>query len=239
MTPYYSDDSVTIYHGDCRELLPLVEADVVVADPPYGIDFRHGGIRSSSRLVERVRGDQVAFDPAHLLALPRLVLFGANHYADCLPPSSGWLVWDKVTRNDVKSVLSDAELAWTNCIERVRVFRHMWNGAFRDSERGVHLHPTQKPVALLEWVIGLVSTPGETICDPYMGSGPTLRAAKDLGRKAIGIEIDERYCEIAARRCSQEVLGLTAVCSVCDGVIAGVHYHRDTPDGEEVVRPFA
>ncbi len=207
MTPYYADDAVTIYHGDCREWMP--EADVIVTDPPYGIDFKVGGIGRGMIDATRVQvtGDDEPFDPAHLLALDKpSVLFGANHYAHLLPPSKGWLVWDKVTVNGVKSVLSDAELAWTNHVAHVRVFRHMWNGSYRASERGYRVHPTQKPVALMMWVLSLM--PLGVVLDPYMGSGPTLIAAKSLGRKSIGIEIEERYCEIAARRCSQEVLGL-------------------------------
>lgn len=212
ITPYYDDGTCVIYHGDCRELLPELAFDALIADPPYGIDLDTDywrPCRPASKTYPRVQGDDQPFDPTHLLGYPRVVLFGANHYASKLPESRGWIVWDKVTRNDVRvATISDAELAWTNCLPRTRVFRHMWNGGFRDSERGISLHPTQKPVALMRWLLGLLSEPGETVCDPYMGSGPVLRAAKDLGRRAIGIEIEERYCEIAARRLAQEVLAL-------------------------------
>lgn len=210
MTPYYQDGSVTIYHGDCRALLPL-DADVLVTDPPYGIGLDTNYARPStpaSRNYPKVVGDDVAFDPAFLLGLGLpTVLFGANHFADQLPLSRGWIVWDKITSNDVKAgQISDGELAWTNCLPRLRIFRHMWNGGFRASERGTHYHPTQKPTRLMAWVLTLM--PEGTVLDPYMGSGTTLRAAKDLGRKAIGIEIEEKYCEIAAKRMAQEVLAI-------------------------------
>ena len=210
MKPYYSDDHVTLYHGDCLDILPGLEFDVIVTDPPYGINLDTDYSRPSknSRTYRPIEGDEVPFDPSPwlLLQLP-LVLFGANHFAQSLPVSRGWICWDKVTRNDITAgQISDGELAWTNFLPRLRIYRHMWNGAFRDSERGTHYHPTQKPVRLMAWVTGLC--PPGVILDPYAGSGPTLRAAKDLGRKAIGIEIDERYCEIAARRMGQEVLAL-------------------------------
>jgi len=104
---------------------------------------------------------------------------------------------------------SDAELAWTNFIKGVRVYSHEWNGYHRDSEKREHYHPTQKPVSLMRWCLELKWTPKGTILDPFMGSGTTLRAAKDLNRKAIGIEIEERYCEITAKRMSQSVMELS------------------------------
>lgn len=100
-----------------------------------------------------------------------------------------------------------AELAWTNLCSSVRIFRHRWFGLLRDSEKGEHWHPTQKPVELMRRCIQQAKLP-TLILDPFMGSGTTLRAAKDLGRKAIGIEIEEKYCEIAAKRMAQEVLPL-------------------------------
>ena len=101
------------------------------------------------------------------------------------------------------------ELAWTNFVRRSRVKQHLWIGAYRDSESGERaLHPTQKPLAIMKWCIAIADEylTVNLILDPFMGSGTTLRAAKDLGRKAIGIEIEEKYCEIAAKRMSQAVL---------------------------------
>jgi DNA modification methylase len=206
VTPYYQDDLVTLYHGDCREWMP--EADVIVTDPPYGINWNTDmGASRGSRVWPRIHGDDVPFDPAHILAL-RLptVLFGANHFASRLPDSPSWWVWSKRVGMERWSQ-SDCELIWTNLGGPARDIRHdWWGGTAAITQDGIRAHPTQKPVGLMAKIIDLC--PPGTILDPYMGSGTTLVAAKSLGRKAIGIEIEERYCEVAANRCRQEVLGL-------------------------------
>jgi len=211
--PYYQDEWVTIYHGDCREILPqLPKVDLVLTDPPYGINLqtdyksRKRGLSQIDYLP--VYGDDKPFDPSHLLALDiDIVIFGAIYFADKLPVSNGWLIWDKrdlFPPNDQ----ADCELAWTNCVKGARLFRHRWSGYNRDSEREEHYHPTQKPVSLMRWCILQVDRwagDKEMICDPYMGGGSVIRAAKDLNRKCIGVEIEEKYCEIAANRCRQMV----------------------------------
>lgn len=222
---------MTIYNGDCRDILPLLpKVDLVLTDPPYGsglsFDYAErfspqaGSPRwwntTDRKLSVRhtpLVGDDQPFDPVPILHIKAAahILWGANWYASRLPDRGGWWVWDKRTgRRDVSGAdwpMSEAELAWTDIGKGVRVFRHTWFGLIRDSECGKHYHPTQKPVALMRWCIRNSKTEGIVI-DPYMGSGPTLRAAKDLGRKAIGIEIEEKYCEIAAKRMAQEVLAL-------------------------------
>ena len=207
MKPYYQDGAVTIYHGDCREILPQLEYDLVISDPPYGINHpTNYRARGRGKLAEcndyvPVAGDGEPFDPTPYLDHPCL-LWGGNYFADKLPPSSGWLLWDKMRPHDLDQ--ATAEMAWTNFVKGARVFRYLWNGMLRDGNEDL-VHPTQKPVALMAWCLSLKWTPQGTILDPFMGSGTTLRTAKDLGRKAIGIEIEEKYCEIAAKRMSQSV----------------------------------
>jgi len=207
-TPYYEHAGITIYHGDCREILPEIRADVVVTDPPYGIGSKwaHGemvGRNGSSRLWGKGETWDDAPPGADTLALvlyaaPLACIWGGNYFG--LPPSRQWLVWDKVQQFSG----SDAELAWTNWPGTVRVYRKSRIEAYGANAESVKAHPTEKPIGLIRWCIGFVPD-AQLILDPFMGSGTTLRAAKDLGRRAIGIEIEERYCEIAAKRLAQEV----------------------------------
>ena len=223
LTLYYEEPWIQIWCGASQEMLAELDPatiDLLLTDPPYGIDtpvdnhrFSGGtktGLRTSVGARQPVYGDREPFDPTPLLRFPRLVLFGANHFASRLPDSGGWLVWDK--RKGLEDMqnwpFSEAELAWTNLSGTVRMYRNRWMGLVRDSERGEHYHPTQKPVALMRWILERWTKPGDLILDPYCGSGPVLQAAKDLGRRAIGVEICREYCDIAIKRLAQGVLAL-------------------------------
>jgi DNA modification methylase len=217
MKPYYDHAGITIYHADCRDVLPGLEmADLLLTDPPYGIGAdakmadQAGSQPGTSAAPRRDYGrtnwdDRPVDDEVILLALgvaTRCIVFGGNYYSHILAPSSCWLVWDKENgAND----FADCELAWTNFPQAVRLRRHRWNGMLRKNNES-RFHPTQKPLDLMKWCVSQADKHGanNTILDPFMGSGTTLRAAKDLGRRAIGIELEEKYCEIAAKRLSQE-----------------------------------
>lgn len=208
----------TLYLGDCLEILPtLPRVDACVTDPPYGIgldrDYANrfktkagawwkNTDRSSQTRHDNIVGDDVPFDPAPILALNvPTILWGGNCFSFRLPDSGGWYVWDK--RGGLRDVsaadwpMGDAEIAWANIGKGIRIFRHTWFGLIRDSERGEHWHPTQKPVKLMEWCIE--KTQG-VVLDPYMGSGTTGVACVNLGRKFIGIEIEPKNFDIACRR---------------------------------------
>lgn len=207
MKPYYQDNAVVIYHGDCRDILPqLPKVDLVLTDPPYGLGemLRAGPCTEWSKQFEYAPGwDKLVPELPELLGITAnteasFIIWGGNYYE--LPPMRGWLVWDKMQEH----TSGHCELAWTNIDQPVRRFNYSRGQLASELKR----HPTQKPLPLMTWCITLAGDV-DTILDPFMGSGTTLRAAKDLGRRAIGIEIDEKYCEIAAMRMTQEVLPLS------------------------------
>jgi len=215
VTPYHEEEAGVIYCGDCKEILPLMPSmsvDLVLTDPPYGIkypcDFHkkgRGKLAKCSNYPDII-GDEVPFDPTWILNLGKpTVLWGANHFADKLPSKSGWLVWDKKRPDTLDQ--ATVELAWTSFVKGARIFRYLWNGMIRAGNDDLY-HPTQKPVALMKWCLSLKWTPAGTVCDPFLGSGTTAVAAKELGRKFIGIEISEEYCRIAVKRLRQGVLPL-------------------------------
>ena len=209
MTPYYQDDAVTIYHGDCREiLLTLDSVDLVLTDPPYGLDWRGHG--ASTQTWNGLQNDDGNLDLRPILNMPcAVVAFGANCYPEQLPHRGRWICWDKRTIDGAADAMlgSPFELAWSNQRSGFdRIIRVLHGGVVNADGHGPRMHPTQKPLAVIRQLVIWYTEPAMTILDPFMGSGTTLRAAKDLGRKAIGIEIEEHYCEIAADRMAQMVL---------------------------------
>lgn len=199
--------SATLYLGDYLEILPtLPKVDAVIADPPYGIGYVNGAINIQNATKfsgVAVIGDDVAFDPAPLLAFPDVCLWGANHFADRLPIRDGrWLVWDKRCGIIPERDTSDFEMAWARGSggKADRMFRLFWDGFNKQTERGVQRdHPMQKPVDLMLWCMKFYPT-AQTILDSFMGSGTTGVACMNLGRRFIGIEIEEKYFDIACER---------------------------------------
>ncbi len=190
---------VTLYQGDCLEILPtLGKVNAVITDPPYGIGKLWAGgsgsgwKKTSDRPKERYEWDALPpkneiFDSLLRLSIP-LVIWGGNYFN--LPPSRGWLVWNKPERG---FSLSEAELAWTNKDTVIRVFDCHRSDVGRE-------HPTQKPLSLMMWCIDNFTKPGDTVLDCFMGSGTTGVACVQTGRNFIGIEIDPTYFGIAEKR---------------------------------------
>lgn len=211
MKPYYEHAGITIYHGDCREVLPeLGPVDVVVTDPPYGYSFTSGWKSThKGRLIAGDRSTEVR--DAALSALDGVpwAVFGSWRVKPPVGTKTA-LAWDK----GPASGMGDLSLPWKCSWEIIWIGGSGWRGK-RDEGvlRGHRVvtweskgrdHVNMKPTTLMKAI--LLKAPNGTVLDPFMGSGTTLVAAKDLGRRATGIEIEERYCEIAAERLSQEVL---------------------------------
>lgn len=197
-----------LYLGDCRNILPKLERiDAVVTDPPYGISLNTNNSRFSGGASESVAkrgagkkydtpiiGDDQEFDPSHLLVAPIVVIWGWNNFPDALPRGTG-LVWLKRNDDAFGSFLSDAELGWMNKGHGVYCFRDLSNAGIT-KER---VHPTQKPVPLMEWTLAKSGANG-VICDPYMGSGSTGVACIKRGLRFVGIEMHEPYFNAACER---------------------------------------
>jgi DNA modification methylase len=196
-------EGVTLYLGDCRDILPtLGKVDAVVTDPPYGIDYgRSGGFSAShgwGQWRENVAWDAERPDPAifeQMLAMSKAqIVWGSNYFTDFLPPTMQWLVWDKGQRD---FSLADCEFAWSSQWKAARIFTLPRGKAVQDGKE----HPTQKPVEVMAWCLDFLPT-ARTILDPFMGSGTTGVACAKRGKHFIGIERDPRYFDIACRRIS-------------------------------------
>ena len=221
--PYYDEGGITIYHGDCRDVLPgLAPADLLLTDPPYGVGLgSHADAHESRPGVGLKKQAYASYDdtkenfaaivcPAIVMALgivKRGVVFCAGKNLWLLPQASA-----------VSAIFLPAGQGRTPW-----GFQNLAHFALYGTAPNLNLgakntaiastassekngHPCPKPIEWMTWLVSLGSLTGETVLDPFMGSGTTLRAAKDLSRKAIGIEIEERYCEIAAKRMAQGVL---------------------------------
>jgi site-specific DNA-methyltransferase (adenine-specific) len=222
MKPYYADESVTLYRGDCREVLPAlaVQVDSLITDPPYGLNISYGRTR------RRIDGDGdttlilgVFKATAHLMAADAWVAtfcgYGQCGEVQMASEASGYkvktvVVWDKAMPSLGEGIRNQHEMVVLAKQGRpVEPFRggNVWRIL---RERGTPQHPHMKPQALMTRLIDYYSPEGGMVLDPFAGSGSTLVAAKQLGRTAIGIEIDEPYCELIAKRLSQGVLDFGA-----------------------------
>lgn len=214
-------EGVTLYLGDCREILPTLRQSgpanicsdggidtrcdfnqgwAVVTDPPYGLGdkLRVGGAAEWALMKsDGVPWDETIVDavPEIIAAASKAIVWGGNYYD--LPPQRGWLIWDKIVRNFSSG---HAELAWTNLDQPVRAFNFATTSMISGNNQFAKQHPTQKPVELMLWCLRFLPENCGPILDPFMGSGTTGVAAVKLGRKFIGIEIDPKYFDIARKR---------------------------------------
>lgn len=213
MKPYYQDNLVTLYNADCKIVIEeLGRFECLVTDPPYGINEAAGKNKSRGRLATATDYGNSNWDckPIDQKLLDALIsksnkaaIFGGNYYN--LPASSCWLIWDKDNGN---TDFADCEMVWTNLKKAVRLKKYRWQGMLQQyagERKEVRFHPTQKPLAVMKWVLDQVKA-GESVLDPFAGSGTTLIAARDYGISSVGIEREEKYCEVIANRLEQGVL---------------------------------
>lgn len=204
MTPYYQDESVCIYHSDCREVLPfLPKTDLLLTDPPYGIGFAAQPTKWQRRAGKQAESWDDDAVPLWLISqavglCSHAIVWGGNYYA--LPIARCWLSWHKP---DAPPSMGNVEYAWTSLDQNSRQIS-VSIGATNGERVG---HPNQKPEAVMRWAL-MQAPEGCNVLDPFMGSGTTLVAAKRLGRKAIGIERELRYVELAVERLRHGSLGL-------------------------------
>lgn len=209
--------------GDSTDVLAVErlmdgkKADMVFTDPPYGIAYKSPSGKGMTKRGDYavIKGDTVPYDPNPLFGhCDLIVAWGANHYANKLPPSKAWLVWDK-REGDAINNNSDCELAWVSLGGSARLFHHKWNGMIKASEKNEkRVHPTQKPVALAEWAFELLDS-GKTVLDLYGGSGSTLIACEKTSRYCRMMELDPIYCDVIVKRW-EDFTGNTAVCVPSD-----------------------
>ena len=209
-----------IYNQDCLEYMATLPdgcIDLIVTDPPYGInvvkaktiggDKPFGSIRGKgivkANKYEPIINDDIKIDFTEIFRVSKnQIIFGANYFL--LPISKGWIVWDKKLKNDWNDNFSDGELVWTSFDRPLKIYRYLFMGLMKKDKTEKRVHPTQKPVVLMQWIIENYSNPTDIILDPFAGSGSTLVAAERLGRYWIGCDLSEEYCAIARERIHNE-----------------------------------
>ena len=208
--PYFETELGRLYCGRCEDILPRLEqANICLTDPPYGIgetnkkNMSRGALAKPKDYGEYSWDKQKISDTVMSLVLKsskNQIIFGGNYYGSILGDTPCYLVWNK---DNGLNDFADCELAWTSFKRATRLIRWRWHGMLKEAPE-IRYHPTQKSVGLFQWILDKYSKSNDLILDAFMGSGTTAIACERLNRKWIGIEKEEEYCEIAAKRIEQE-----------------------------------
>lgn len=202
-------DSTSI--DDVEKLMAGKKVDLVLSDPPYGVDVVKGGkvgaefgVAKKGQYKEIIGDDTTEtakefYNTCVALGMSNMILWGGNYFTDFLPPSKSWVVWNKRGDTSIENTFADGEIAWSNLGHPVRIHKQLWNGMIRAGEKGQRVHPTQKPIDLAEYCINL-KTDCKTIYDGFGGSGWSLIASEKLSKKCFMIEMDEFYCAVILDR---------------------------------------
>ena len=213
----WQDKINTVWQGDCLKLMkemPDKCVDLVLTDPPYGIGEAGGKNKSRCKMAVSKDYGNASWDnqiPSkeifeHMIRISKnQIIFGGNYFVEYLKNSPCWIVWDK---DNGKSDFADCELAWTSFPSAVRKFKWKWQGMLQENMKAkeFRVHPTQKPVPLMKWILQNYSKQTDVIFDPFMGSWTTAVVCKQLNRNFIGAELSKEYCEIGKERLRQEIL---------------------------------
>lgn len=210
MKTYFETKLGRLYHGDCLEIMPeLRKVNLCLTDPPYGLGVyasgtMGGGVLAKQSTFAATNWDfcipskkifELIFDKSS-----NQIIFGGNYFIDYLYATPCFLVWNKDNGNNN---FADCELAWTSFRTATRIIKWRWQGMLKEA-RETRYHPTQKPVGLFAWILEKYSKSNDIILDSFLGSGTTVIACERLNRRWIGIEKEEKYCEIAAKRIEAE-----------------------------------
>lgn len=216
------------YNMDCMQGMkdfPDNYFDLAIVDPPYGLGvgtmaYTNGVKRVGNALADRkdyrhsewdFRPNQDYFDELFRVSKKQIV-WGGNYFTDFLPPSKGFIVWDKRVQDGMENDFADCELAWiSKGLGVARVFRYLWNGMLQGNMKNkeYRIHPTQKPVALYKWILANYAKEGDLILDTHVGSASSLIACEDMGFKYVGFEIDDEYFKESSERLEQHKAQIT------------------------------
>jgi DNA modification methylase len=187
------------------------KADMVFTDPPYGIKVvksemvgANFGVAKKGKYSEVIADDTTEtanefYQTCISLGFDKFIIWGGNYFTDFLPFSDGWLIWNKRAGTDIRNTFADGEMAWCSFHTPIRIYDQLWNGMIREGEKDKRVHPTQKPIRMLSEIIE-DHIRGELIFDGFLGSGSTMVASQQLGRKCYGMELDPKYCQVIVDR---------------------------------------
>lgn len=197
---------------DVEKLINGEKADMVFTDPPYGIDVvsNNGKVGADFGVAKKGNYKKVIADDTTETAkdafvilktiCDKLIIWGGNYFLDFLPPSDGWLIWDKRGESGIRNTFADGEMAYCSFHTPVRIYHQLWNGMIREGEHEKRVHPTQKPIKILSEILKDFSKQNDLVIDLFGGSGSTLIACEQLKRKCYMCEIDEHYCSVIIQR---------------------------------------
>jgi len=208
--------------GDLSKM-PDKSVDLLLTDPPYGIGINKmnfvtsgaikvGGAYRNDYSNHNTEWDEQPPSKDVIMDMLRVtknqIIFGANHFANLLPNTKGWVVWDKRCEDKYNNDFADCELIWTSFDKPARIIRYLWSGMLQQDMKNKEkrVHPTQKPVAVIRKLLEMFSGEGQLVLDPFGGSGSVAVACKQIGRRCITYEINPQYCEIANGRLKQQTL---------------------------------